>query len=208
MITHRVDRIIVDTWFPPDRQSWQTKVLQLIRAPYDAFYRLIAPALRLFVRRSCRGLSLQFGLRVSCRIQDSVDREVIEGRLISALGLLAERAPRHLKWLQRDIIVILITTQRGGGQLQLLPEIGLLRISAFLVWQDSVQVLAMELVAVATRFRFQRASVEWDGNEVRIARRAASECVWLANRLPSAEGLREQLRQRLSKYPLRRSTRG
>ncbi|MGH7538063.1 MAG: hypothetical protein ACREMF_05475 [Gemmatimonadales bacterium] len=109
--------------------------------------------------------------------------------MIASLRILAEQAPRHLQWLRRDIILIFIA-DLPRGPVQLIPDVGILRVSPHLVWRFGVQELAIELAAAATFVRLRQAGVrETSKNEVRIARRLDSERAWLADRLSTTKGI-------------------
>lgn len=189
---------------PSPSRSFVPKMnlLRFIRLPLDVSLYLTAPALRFIVRRNCRNLSLHYGFRLSSRVPDGINRELIESRVIAALKTLDDSAPVHLRWLRRGFIVIFVATLGGGRWIQLVPEAGILRLNPFFIWRSSDVELALELVAAATRARFRQAGVEDSGrNQVRVARRAILERLWLAERLPQAEAMKTYWRQMLSEYP-------
>jgi hypothetical protein len=128
-------------------------------------------------------------------------------RVAAAASLLAVHAPVHLRWLQRAIVVIFVSPQRGGGWIQLVPEAGILRLTPLLVWQGTTEQVALELAAAATRFRFHMAGVRDEGqSRLPIARRAILERIWLAERLQMGESAITEWKGRLLTAPARRSS--
>jgi hypothetical protein len=107
-------------------------------------------------------------------VQDEGNRELIESRVIAALKILSETAPRHLHWLQRQFIVIFIARLGGGRWIQLVPGAGILRFNPLLLWRLTDEEVALELAAAATRGRLRQAGFRDTGHsQVRILHRGA-----------------------------------
>ena len=177
---------------------------QLLSLPLAAFLaalRLAAPAIRLFVRLSTRNAPSHFGFRFATTIPDDSNRVSAEARILAALSLLTEKAPRHLTWLREQITVIFISHVRGRGPIQLVLEAGILRFHPLMVWKLSDEEIALELAAAATRCRLYRAHIrERSATMTRIARLATEERLWLAQRLSMEESLLAQWRSRLATF--------
>lgn len=180
---------------------------RVIRPTVGRMLDVVAPALRHFTQRACRNQPQHYGIRLtSYKVPDKANEELIESRVISALRLLADNAPVHLRWLCRSYIVIFISALRGGGWIQPLPQVGILRFDPKLIWRSSETDLAMDLVSVATLARLRRSGFRDSGREQqRVYRRAVLEVLRLSDRLGLTGRQVEYWRQKLSQYPRRQA---
>ena len=120
---------------------------------------------------------------------------------MAALQVLAERAPTHLRWLQRQYVVIFVAALRGGW-IQLIPDVGILRLNPHTVSRATEKALALELVAAAALARLHQAGLR-DSTDLRAGRRASLDGLWFARRLGLGDAYARPWRERLAQYPTR-----
>jgi hypothetical protein len=169
-----------------------------------ALFRLLAPLLRSYLRHSSRTATSIHGLRLVGKIPDESNAALLEAKLKGALDFLSVNAPVHLRWLRRRYTFLFLGDVRGGGWIQHVPDVRMLRVNPQLIWRMGTEPLAVELAGAAGRGRLCRSVASWtDYDEHRLRRVEDEERIWVARRVPEPIALGKDWSEFLAQNPER-----